>query len=111
MGDFAAILRTLRTNHSLSQQELANHLGVAKSTISMYEQGRREPDFNSLRKIADLFQVDMNCLLGSPDAAESYTPNTIAAHLDTSDLSEAELDDVANYIEFIRSKRKKKGDV
>ena len=36
-----------------------------------------------------------------------YRPTTIAAHLDTSDLTEAEQEDIANYIEFIRNKRKK----
>lgn len=105
MADFANILRTLRTNHSLSQSDLAARLGISKSAVSMYEQGRREPDFNVLRKIADIFHVEIDYLLGRSGASENYEPVTIAAHLDTSDLTEDELDDVARYIEFIRSKR------
>ncbi len=107
MADFAAILKTLRSGHALSQQELANYLGISKSSVSMYEQGRREPDFDVLGRIADFFQVDMDYLLGrSKRESEEFPPITIAAHLDTSDLTQAELDDVADYIEFIRSKRK-----
>lgn len=107
MADFAGILKSLRTNHALSQPELAARLGISKSAVSMYEQGRREPDFDILKRIADIFQVDIDYLLGRADTpSENFSPTTIAAHLDTSDLTQAELDDVADYIEFIRSKRK-----
>ena len=106
MADFAANLKLLRTNQSLSQSELAEKLGISKSSVSMYEQGKREPDFHVLGMIADFFQVDADYLMGRSCAAEEhFTPVTVAAHLDTSDLTEAELDDVAKYIEFIRMKR------
>lgn len=106
MADFAANLKLLRTNHSLSQSELAERLGISKSSVSMYEQGRREPDFHVLGMIADFFQVDADYLMGrSDDAPKDFTPVTIAAHLDTSDLTQDELDDVSRYIEFIRMKR------
>ena len=48
MAVFANILKTLRTDKHLSQQELATRLGISKSAVSMYEQGRREPDFDIL---------------------------------------------------------------
>lgn len=106
MADFAANLKLLRTNKSLSQAELAEKLGISKSSVSMYEQGKREPDFHVLGMIADFFQVDTDYLMGrSGTGKEYFEPVTIAAHLDTSDLTEAELDDVAKYIEFIRMKR------
>lgn len=47
--------------------ELAEKLGVAKSTLSMYEVGKREPDFETLESIADFYNVDMNFLLGKSD--------------------------------------------
>ncbi|MBO5460311.1 MAG: helix-turn-helix transcriptional regulator [Ruminococcus sp.] len=106
MADFATIFKSLRTNNSLSQSELAAKLGISKSSVSMYEQGKREPDFQLLNRIADFFQVDLDYLLGrSSVEPEVFIPVTIAAHLDTSDLTQTELDDVARYIEFIRSKR------
>ncbi|MDO4599023.1 MAG: helix-turn-helix transcriptional regulator [[Ruminococcus] gnavus] len=106
MAAFANILKTLRTERQLSQLELATRLGISKSAVSMYEQGRREPDFDILNKIADIFQVDVDYLLGRTISSLESEPVTIAAHLDTSDLTQAELDDVAEYIRFIRSKRK-----
>jgi len=106
MADFANILKELRVNQGLSQTNLADRLGISKSAVSMYEQGRREPDFDVLRQIADIFHVEIDYLLGRSSAPETFEPVTIAAHLDTSDLTEDELDDVARYIEFIRSKRK-----
>ena len=64
MATFKDMLKFLRTRDNLSQSELADKLGVAKSTISMYEVGKREPDFETLEAIADFFNVDMNFLLG-----------------------------------------------
>lgn len=70
MAVFKEMLKYLRTRENLSQSELAEKLGVAKSTISMYEVGKREPDFETLEAIADLFNVDMNFLLGK-DGSEN----------------------------------------
>ncbi len=64
MATFKDMLKYLRSRDNLSQSELAEKLGVAKSTISMYEVGKREPDFETLEAIADLFNVDLNFLLG-----------------------------------------------
>ena len=61
---FKEQLRILRLTKNLTQDELAAALGLAKSTISMYENGNREPDFETLEAIADYFNVDMNTLLG-----------------------------------------------
>ena len=70
MASFLEMLKYLRVRDNLSQAELADKLGVAKSTISMYEVGKREPDFETLEAIADFFNVDMNFLLGK-DGSEN----------------------------------------
>lgn len=64
MGNFNDMLKYLRVREKMSQTELADKLGVSKSTVGMYELGKREPDFETLEAIADLFNVDMNFLLG-----------------------------------------------
>lgn len=71
MASFNEMLKHLRLRDTLSQAELAEKLGVAKSTISMYEVGKREPDFETLEKISGIFQVDMNFLLGKEPKEES----------------------------------------
>ena len=67
MASFKDMLKYLRTRENLSQSELAEKLNIAKSTVSMYEVGKREPDFETLEVIADFFNVDMNFLLGKED--------------------------------------------
>lgn len=64
MAEFKDMLKYYRINAGLSQSQLAKHLGVASSTISMYEVGAREPDFEMEEKIADFFNVDLNTLRG-----------------------------------------------
>lgn len=67
MGEFAKRLKKLRLNKHLTQDELAPELGISRSTLGMYETGKREPDFETLETIADFFNVDMNYLIGYSD--------------------------------------------
>lgn len=64
MSLFGSRLRQLRKEDNLTQKELAAKLGLAFSTISMYERGIREPDFETTEAIADYFNVSMDFLLG-----------------------------------------------
>lgn len=64
MSSFSDMLRYLRKREGLSQQELAAHLHVGKSAISMYEKGQRNPSFEMLEAIADYFNVNMDTLTG-----------------------------------------------
>lgn len=71
---FGRTLAYLRSRSKLTQQELADALGFkSKSTVSMYENGTREPDFETLEVIADYFNVDMNFLIGSSDKEKPVT--------------------------------------
>lgn len=56
-------LRKLRENKGILQKELATDLNIATSTIGMYEQGRREPDNDTLKKISQYFNVSTDYLL------------------------------------------------
>ena len=67
MSAFSERLRTLRREHALSQGALGDKLGLAKSTINMYESASREPSFATLSAIADCFSVDVDFLLGKTD--------------------------------------------
>lgn len=64
MSKFNLRLRELRTSHNLSQQELANHLKISKSSINMYERGEREPGIDALISFAEFFNVDLDYLVG-----------------------------------------------
>ncbi len=54
-------------------------LGVAKSTVSMYENGRREPGLETIEAIADIFNVDFNMLVGSKANGSVFDiPNVVS---------------------------------
>ena len=67
MEEYSIRIRKLRKQQQLTQEELALELGISRSTLGMYETGKREPDFKTLEKIADYFNVDMNYLTGYSD--------------------------------------------
>ena len=64
MSSFSDMLAYLRKRDGMSQKELADKLGISRSTIGMYETGEREPDFETLEALADTFNVNMDTLLG-----------------------------------------------
>jgi len=74
MTTFARRLKDLRESKNISQQELADDLKVAKSTISMYEQGKRQPNFELQEALADYFNVDIDYLVGRSDRTTVVTP-------------------------------------
>lgn len=64
MASMSETLRTLRLSAGYSQGEMAKMLGVAPSTISMYENGNRSPYYDVLKKYSEIFNVDYNYLHG-----------------------------------------------
>lgn len=61
---FAETLKRLRKEKGLTQVQLAKALKISKSSISMYENGNREPDFETEELIADFFNVNIAVLRG-----------------------------------------------
>ena len=61
---FSEQLTALRAETNLSRAQLAEKLNVSVRLISYWENGERECDFDMLIKIADLFSVSVDYLLG-----------------------------------------------
>lgn len=57
-------LKELRVKKKISQERLGELVGVSRSTISMYEINRREPDTDTLKRLAEFFGVSTDYLLG-----------------------------------------------
>lgn len=57
-------IRLLRHQQNLTQAQLADKLGLAKTTIASYEQGKNEPNVETLVKIATYFDTSIDYLLG-----------------------------------------------
>lgn len=64
MVDFCNRLKNLRSERNITQQILADKLGITKSMISAYETSIRYPSYDVLVKIAVLFKVSTDYLLG-----------------------------------------------
>ncbi|MFZ8765490.1 helix-turn-helix domain-containing protein [Enterococcus diestrammenae] len=92
----------LREKRGMSQPQLAKELNVATSTIGMWETGKRGLKDESLRNLADFFNVSTDYLLGRTDDKEK-SPTLVAAHLDDN-LTEEQLDEVKNFIDFIKQR-------
>jgi len=57
------ILKDLRNERKISQEKLAKHMGVSRSTIAMWESGASEPDNESLKRLSMYFGVSTDYLL------------------------------------------------
>lgn len=64
MVDFGQRIKALRLQKKLTQAELAQQLGVTKSVISAYETGLRMPSYDILIRLARIFKVSTDYLLG-----------------------------------------------
>ncbi len=63
-------LKELRTKRKISQLKLAMDLGLNQNSISRYEKGIREADYQTLVLLADYFNVSIDYLLGRTDNPE-----------------------------------------
>ena len=57
-------LKELRQGRNITQNKLAERLGLSRSTIAMYETGGSEPDLETLKAIASFFNVSVDYLMG-----------------------------------------------
>ena len=61
---FGSKLKSLRLRAGLTQAQLAGRLNISASTVGMYEQGRREPDNDTLSKLCLALRTSVDYLLG-----------------------------------------------
>ncbi len=58
------IIRKLRQEKGITQNELSNYLGLTPKMVSFYELGERFPPYDIINKLADYFDVSTDYLLG-----------------------------------------------
>lgn len=114
-------LQTLRKEKKLTQRELASKLKIAQSTIALYEVKKREPDINTLQKLAGFFEVSLDYLTGRTDEPHplGYDPDKVEAvflwrkggnNQELQELSEADqkqLDTILRKIAHMVAQKKK----
>lgn len=94
---FASRLKQLRLDKNLRQEQVAKLIGVNKSAISTYENNTRQPSFDILVRLATLYRVSTDYLLG-------ITNNR---SLDLSGLSDEEAALVSEMVAVITQKNQR----
>ena len=84
---FANILKTLRIENKLSQEELAKKIGSNQRQISKWENGIIEPNINQLKAIADEFQISTDYLIGRSDDSGIINTNANLAPMENDVLT------------------------
>lgn len=70
MNRFSERLRYLRKINGVTQAELSRYLGYGYTAVSNYENAEHQPDYNTLMKIAEYFNVSIDFLMGADDCME-----------------------------------------
>lgn len=113
MGNFQNVFKELRISSGMTQIETAEKLGISRSTIGMYETGAREPDFETLEKIADFFHVNVDYLLGRVGQAATLSENGSQYYLndDARDMAQFLFKNPEYKVLFDASRKVKKEDI
>lgn len=94
IAKFSTRLRELRLNKGLRQEQVAKLIGVNKSAISTYENDTRQPSFEILVRLANLYRVSTDYLLGQ----------TSSRSVDLSGLSEQDAALICELVETLTKK-------
>lgn len=70
-------LKELREAKHISQAQLAKAVGVGQSTVGMWESGKSVPEYKTLLKVADYFQVTVDYLMGKTAVPTTVAPNIV----------------------------------
>lgn len=111
MAEFSSIFKLLRKSSGLSQQELADKLGISKSAVNMYERGERNPNFEVLEIIADFFNVDIDYLLGRTSKTTVLPESAYYFNEDARDLAHFLFQNPEYKVLFDASRKVKKDDI
>ncbi|MBB6635108.1 helix-turn-helix domain-containing protein [Cohnella thailandensis] len=110
----------LRDARALTQEQLATTLGISRAALSHYEKNRRQPDFDTLIKLADEFNVSVDYLLGRTKRPEITLDPVVRQFVDDLELSEQEIlerfslkvdgtklspEEAKRFIAFVRAER------
>ena len=88
-------LKSLRIEKKLTQKQVADRIGLAISAVSSYESGARYPSYDVLAKLARIFHVSTDYLLGMTDTR----------NVDVTGLNDNEIELVSQLVDMLRNKK------
>lgn len=111
-------LTSLRKSKKKTQQDIADYLGVTRPAYTAYERGTRHPDYDTLQKLADYYDVTTDYLLGRTDNPymteeqefQAFTTDPELQHFfrDIEASQEQEQHELRQIWEIIKRRRKEK---
>lgn len=84
-------LTRLRKDRNLTQTEIANRLHISRSTYAQYEVERRVPEYGTLEKMADFFEVSIDYLVGRTDERNRVLSEDARVTIDLLHLDDEEI--------------------
>ena len=97
---FGEILQELRKDKGWKQSDLAERLGMSKSAIGAYETGVSEPSIENLIKIADLFHVNIDYLVGHCRESISWSDMVSELPLESGSISVSAVNDILRALDL-----------
>ena len=98
-------LEQLMKQNNVTQIELSEAIGVSQSTISNWIKELKYPRIGKVEELAEYFNVPKSRITERQDVKREGQ-DTIAAHFDKEDLTEDEKQEVEDFINYLKSKRK-----
>lgn len=100
------VLKKLRSKKGVSQQVIADYLNITKQAYSLYELGKREPDFETLLKLGEYFNVSTDFIL----RGEDNSPNDIKFALfnGSEDITDEMFEEVKQFAEMVKLREEAK---
>lgn len=104
---FGNILKKIRQENNMTQDELAKKIDTSRSNIANYENGKNMPSIDILEKIASLFNCTTDYLLGKTDIRNIEEDFRFAYHKETEGLSEEEIKEALEFYKLVKNKKNK----
>lgn len=108
-------IRELRKKCGITMKELGEKIGVAESTVSQYETGKRQPDYETLLKLGEYFGVTVDFLLGAEKSPTKEGERNVsdedikfALFGGDGEITDAMFEEVRQFAEFVKNREAQK---
>ncbi len=104
--EISKIIKNRRQELGLTLKDVATALGIAESTVSRYESSNiQNMGIDKIEALAKVLRCSPSYLMGW-DASSDSPPNTLAAHFDGTEYTDEELEEIRQFAEFVKNRRK-----